>query len=159
MSSLVFHSTVILIFGPYIQKSSTVRLPSFYSSDSTVKAVFQASLNQLKDLLIVCTLEHRSLLNSMFINTAIVHVSSAMLSESADPSWREWFLICMKMYQDLYVCYPLFLNVIQGYMSMALKVGALTTQEAAEIIEATKARGRHHQDINAPIALFTIDFE
>lgn len=50
------------------------------------------------------------------------------------------------------------MDVVQGYMAMALKSGALSGSEAAAVVERTKAGGRHHKSTQEAVGSFTIDF-
>ena len=89
-----------------------------------------------------------------------MHICSAMLSEAviADPEWHSWLMFCMQTYQDLYVCYPVHLDIVRGSMAMALKTGVISSSEAAGIVNTTKARGSHHKTSEEVIGLFTLDF-
>ena len=134
-------------------------LHSFSSADSSVEAVLEASLNQIKRLILLCRLECPRTLCSLFLSGAPMHILSAVLSEpEAGPEWRPWLMLGIQTYQDLYVCYPVHLDIIQGYVAMALKTGAMSSSEATEVVEQTKARGRHHKAVEEAVGLFTIDF-
>jgi hypothetical protein len=81
-----------------------------------------------------------------------------MLAETADPEWHFYFMLCMESYQHLYVCFPVYLDVMQGLLTMAMKNALLSSSEASELMGKIKTRGTHHEAAEEASGSFTIDF-
>ena len=67
-------------------------------------------------------------------------------------------MLSMQMYQDLYVCFPVYENVMQGFLAMAMRSGAISGLEARGLIESLRERGTHHKASEQAVGSFTIDF-
>jgi hypothetical protein len=157
--STVFHSTIVSLFRPFLEDLQTSHLNSFSSQDSTPKAVFDASLNQLKQLILLCRLQHPRTMNTMFPNAALLQVSNTMVRDRTDPQWKDYLMLCLQSYQDLYVCFPVFEDVMQGILAMAIQNEALSSAEAREVMGKLKERGSHHETSEGVVGSFTIDFD
>ena len=68
-------------------------------------------------------------------------------------------MFCIQRYLDLYVCFPIFSDVMRGFLTMALQNGAISSQEVNKIKEQIRVRGAHHKAAEEAIGSFIIDFE
>ncbi|KAI4158631.1 MAG: hypothetical protein LQ342_007283 [Letrouitia transgressa] len=108
-------------------------------------------------------------------NSESTRVSSAMSSEwkkatahvawgihnwlTDDPDWRFYFALSIRIYQDLYVCFPIYKHIVQGFLAMAMENDAITVSEARNIIEQFEEKGKHHKTSERVVGSFTIDFD
>ncbi|CAK7210663.1 hypothetical protein SBRCBS47491_000851 [Sporothrix bragantina] len=205
-----FHCTVMHIFRPFLhekppgdKKSRPRHLRTFTAMDGSPETVFDASVEQLKNLshLYLSNLSRIPL--SGFFNAAFVVVGHAMIQrykmkhrlgtpnsrlsisssgstelpagldagndnnididgnnedeemeivcqspqESAQDKkmLRLYFLLCVRAWTDLYICFPTFSEFTQAFLSMAMEAEILTGAEAQSSLTRLRANGRHHE--------------
>ncbi|KAF4338421.1 nitrate assimilation regulatory nirA [Fusarium beomiforme] len=140
-----FHVIVSCLFQPFTQSSPAGRLRSFRSPDSHPRAIYAASVNQLKQLMLWSNLRHRENM-SIFTNPIFLVLVSALLA-SDERSWsshRLYFLLCIRCCADLYVPYPIFSGLAQAFLTMAMQRSAISGHEASMLLARLKQRGLHH---------------
>lgn len=94
-------------------------------------------------------------MSTAYFNLGLFTLSVALLENLEDPSWRLCFLLCIRCWKDLYFCYPIFRDIAQAFLSMAMEKGAMTSGEAQKVLEGLGEYGRHH---TAPPADTTTTF-
>ena len=74
---------------------------------------------------------------------------------------RLYFMLCVRAWTDLYMCFPTFSEFTQAFLSMAMKAEILTGAEAQSSLMRLRANGRHHEGSqDTPInVLSLIDFD
>lgn len=157
--SICFHVVIVDIFRPYLQDQKPYILRSFFSRDATPDAIFKASLNQLKRLALVSVLNFPPVLYCSLTGIATLHVAAAVLDDRSDPDWRSYFLLSMRINRDLYICYPVFKQITQGTLAMAIKTGAITSSEATSMMKQLEEIGKYHQTSESVVGSFMIDFK
>ncbi|PHH66031.1 hypothetical protein CDD81_556 [Ophiocordyceps australis] len=148
--SILVHNAIIDIFQPFIDKESeTQSLPSFASSYSSAQTAFRASIKQLQRLMLICRWQNPRVLAMVSTNTALVHVSNAMLRDAAiqaatlssneyqelldqnyDKEWRSYFFLCLSNCQVSAMCFPAFKSICRGLLAMAMRDGIMDCNEA-----------------------------
>lgn len=88
-----------------------------------------------------------------------MHLSATVLRNRPDPGWRFYFFLCIAYYQDMYIRYALYEQVLQGILALAMVNDAITGLEAKKIMEGTRRRGRHHRMTEQGTVLLTMDFD
>jgi len=58
--------------------------------------------------------------------------------------WRSYFLLCIRCWQDMYTCYPIFRDVVRAHLAQALQGKALSPAEARSYAAELDRRGAHH---------------
>ncbi|KXL45058.1 MAG: hypothetical protein FE78DRAFT_148967, partial [Acidomyces sp. 'richmondensis'] len=153
-----FHALIMDIFRPFL--SQRLSLQTFASRTSTPDAIFDASLNQLRRLVLVYRSTQKAAAYHVCWTTGIVYVAHAMLARhETDKEWKFYFLACIYALQDLYISFRLFSAIIQGLLTMAVRDGCMTGHEARSIRKSLQERGGHHQTDNAVKASFMIDMD
>ncbi|KAI9152237.1 Notoamide biosynthesis transcriptional activator notL' [Paramyrothecium foliicola] len=153
-----FHFLVLTILLPILESSGQFRLPSFSSGDSTPQAAFTASMNQMKRLILRYRLDHAHAICSTHANFGLLQVSNAKPTVLHDSDWRFYFSLCLNYYQDLYVRYPVYKDVLQGFLAKAMDEEMLSSREASAFMNSMRKIGAHHEALHQATALFTIDF-
>ncbi|KAH7173245.1 uncharacterized protein B0J16DRAFT_310981 [Fusarium flagelliforme] len=162
---LFYHCVVLHIFRPFTSgsKSETTqtnhRLTSFLSIDSSANSVSSASINQLKHTISDYYFLYPQELHTVIFNAGVVQLADASLKDQDDVNWRLYFFLCVRCWQELYVSYPIFSDILHAYLSMALRNGMLTTREAETISSELKRRGSHHTDARKSTTNFLADFD
>ncbi|KAK6210002.1 c6 transcription factor [Colletotrichum tabaci] len=83
MMHIYFHAVVTDLFRPFLDSPfRSERLPSFSTGFATPEAVYTASVTQLKRLLLLYRLRHKSASLSMLWKTAVVYVANATIREA-----------------------------------------------------------------------------
>ncbi|KAK2009234.1 hypothetical protein LZ32DRAFT_620785 [Colletotrichum eremochloae] len=154
---VIFHVSIITIFRPFTSIPSTERLKSFSSTDSHPKQIYAASVNQLCDLIGHYRANYPVDSFSCFIGPGLFTLGLALLEDRTEPMWRFYFLLCLQCWRDLYVCYPLFRNVAQTFLSIAMQKNAFTSTEAKELMEYIDNYGRHHAKGAEALTTFFFD--
>ncbi|CAK7231431.1 hypothetical protein SCUCBS95973_007914 [Sporothrix curviconia] len=213
-----FHCTVLHIFRPFLdgkqygaKKPRLRTLRTFTAIDGSPETVFDASVEQLKNLAYIYLSNRSRIPLSGFFNAAFVLVGHAMIQrykrkhrigtpssrqsisssrsiklpaglgadddeEDADMEvarqtpqddaqdkkmLRLYFLLCVRAWTDLYMCFPTFSDFTQAFLSLAMEAEILTGTEAQSSLARLRANGRHHDTAqDTPInVLSLIDFD
>ncbi|CAG7559863.1 unnamed protein product [Fusarium equiseti] len=149
---IMFHVVATIILRPFIASPRSVQFVSLTSADSHPKAVYTASVNQLKDLVFIYRARYAEADFTSFFNTGLFTLSLALLEDIKDPSWQHYFYLCLRCWQDLYICYPIFRDVAKAFLSMAMEKSAISAQEAQRLLRGIEQSGEHHA---APAEAFT----
>ncbi|SCV35422.1 uncharacterized protein FFFS_04730 [Fusarium fujikuroi] len=155
-----FHCAVLDIFRPFAQVHQSYKLQSFSSPDSTPQTIFSASLNQLKRLALLY--RTRQMPNSYMphINTSLMHIANTICKETNDPTSKFYFLLCIRYWQHLYIGYPIFGEIAQAFLTMAMNNGLITNREAKGLMAEVKEQGRHHELSHVGISTtLIVDFD
>ncbi|KIW04772.1 uncharacterized protein PV09_03962 [Verruconis gallopava] len=156
---IFFHIVIISVFRPYINQPQMQRLHTFSSNDSSPRAVFWASVEQLKFLILIARLKHPHSINPVLTSAGHAHICSVVLANRSEPDWKFYFLLCVAYYREMYTRHHVFELLIQGVLALAMVNEAITVSEARKIMEGIKIKGRHHQTKEQPSAFFKIDFD
>ena len=150
ISSSYYHCVVLDIFRPFVhdadepEKRPTVRLKTFTAVDSFADVVFNASINQLKRIVFDFYFMWPKELHTAWFNVALLQVANTCLRSQSCGDWRLYFLLCVRCWEDLYINYPIFEEILMAYLSIALRNGLFTTQEAESLRQELTAKGSHH---------------
>ncbi|KAK5994307.1 hypothetical protein PT974_04780 [Cladobotryum mycophilum] len=140
-----FHSAVLDIFRPFLQTEKYHRLISFASKDSSPRAVFSASVNQLKRLAVIYRSKHISTTYMPYVNGSLVHIADTVLKDKTDPNWKYYFMLCIRCWQQLYIGHPIFGDIARASLSMATKNDRITKDEANILLAELQELGYHHR--------------
>ncbi|KAF5628904.1 conidial development fluffy [Fusarium sp. NRRL 52700] len=155
-----FHCAVLDILRPFAQGHHNYILQSFSSPDSTPQTIYSASLNQLKRLALLYRTQQMPNSYMPYINISLVHIASTICKEINDPTAKFYFLLCVRYWQHLYVGYPLFGDVAQAFLTMAINNGLITNREAKRLMAELKGQGEHHGLEDAGISTsLIVDFD
>ncbi|KAF5646412.1 apo9 cpo9 [Fusarium tjaetaba] len=141
---ILFHVVTTMIFRPFIAMPRSTRLMSLTSPDSHPKAVYAASVSQLKDLVFCFCAKYPQAAFTTFFNTGLFTLSLALLEDLQDQLWRYYFYLCVRCWQDLCFCYPVFRDVAKAFLSMAMQKDAIATGEAQNLLQGIDQTGEHH---------------
>ncbi|KAF6821119.1 C6 transcription factor [Colletotrichum plurivorum] len=142
--SVWFHVLATILFRPFTSTPETDCLMSFASTDSHSKQIYAASVNQLRDIILTHWTSCSGSFFTPFMNSGLFTLSLALLEDRGDPQWRSYFLLCIRCCRDLYASYPVFRNIVQAFLSMAMQKDALTAHESKEIMEWVEDNGCHN---------------
>ncbi|TVY67688.1 putative transcriptional regulatory protein [Fusarium oxysporum f. sp. cubense] len=154
---ILFHVVTTMIFRPFIAMPRSTRLMSLTSSDSHPKAVYAASVSQLKDLVFCFCAKYPQAAFTTFFNTGLFTLSLALLEDLQDPLWRYYFYLCVRCWQDLYFCYPVFRDVAKAFLSMAMEKDAIAAGEAQNLLQGIDETGEHHTTAEEAFTSFIFD--
>lgn len=94
------------------------------------------------------------------LNAGLLAILSALISNESDaPEWWFYFMLCMRIYKELYVCFPIYKDITQGFLAMGLRNGVISSSEARELMEDLMKAGQHHKTVDQVTRSFTIDFD
>jgi hypothetical protein len=149
----MYHSLIVMMFRPFInKKSARHHLRSFFSPDASPKAVYDASINQLKKLLHVYYVSGVDAKTHLWLNAGQITLCVALLEDLSDPLWRHYFLLCMRYWRNFYYLYPIFHGEVKAFLSMAMEKNAITAREAQHLRGFVEKNGEHHE---TPVEPFT----
>ena len=69
--------------------------------------------------------------------------------------WQAYFFLCVLCWENLYVSYPIFEDILKASLSMAMRHNAISGAEAPRLMQDFKQRGNHHED---PVSRASVDF-
>ncbi|KAF5694350.1 Aromatic peroxygenase [Fusarium denticulatum] len=154
---ILFHVVTTMIFRPFIAMPRSTRLMSLTSSDSHPKAVYAASVNQLKDLVFSFCAKYPQAAFTTFFNTGLFTLSLALLEDLQDQLWRYYFYLCVRCWQDLYFCYPVFRDIAKAFLSVAMQKDAIAAREAQNLLQGIDQAGEHHTTAEEAFTSFIFD--
>ncbi|OTA94554.1 hypothetical protein M434DRAFT_10626 [Hypoxylon sp. CO27-5] len=132
-----FHAAVLDIFRPFIkeQAKERPRLKTFSAQDTSPNAVFAASVNQLKRLIVDYRTNYETSAYSILWHTGLLYLANAMLEDGEDPQTRLYFLLCVYGYERLKRPYRISRVIVQGLLSMMLRDTDMSSKEARKIMD------------------------
>lgn len=131
---------------------------SLAAEDSQPKAIYTASVNQLKALVVRYFLQD-GIAVSVWVGPAFLVLVSALLRDggAADPSNRLYLLLCIRCCSNLHTAYPVFHDVTRAYLSMALDSRAISSDEAQSLSAFLQGQGEHHADLKEAVSSAFVD--
>ena len=138
--SLWFHAAILDIFRPFISDKlrATSQLRTFASSLATPKAASEASLTQLKALIMAYRHSQPSSSYSLLWHTAMIHSINAFLEdENGDAKDKDWYshlLLCLYGYQRLNRSWRVAKSISRALLSLTLRSGRIPVNVARKIL-------------------------
>ena len=96
---------------------------------------------------------------AIFWHIALLHVANAALQDIADPQWRDYFLLCLNGYADLFVSFRVSEGIIKSLLSIALRLNIMTTAEAQALISRIHSSAMHHSNLEEVRPSFIVDLD
>jgi hypothetical protein len=90
---------------------------------------------------------------------AILTISSAVINEQADSTSHFYFLLCARYCEELYIRYPVYKVILEGFLALAIDSGAISATEAMTISNKLRANASHQEMKGGITGSFTIDFK
>ncbi len=120
-------------------------------------AVVTASTKQLKHLAVVFRHTYPCASYAVFWHFALLHVANAVLQDTADPEWHDYFTFCLDSYADLFCGFRVAVGIVKSLLNIALRLNVMKMVEAQELISRVRDKGRHHTQLNSISASFVVD--
>ncbi|KAK8057337.1 nitrate assimilation regulatory protein nirA [Apiospora saccharicola] len=127
--------------------------PGTHSADSSPGAIYEASINQMKHIVLQHHLEWPDKLVSNFAYAGYMQLCSTMaagsglgpdITRTQRREQRFYFDICMCFFQDAYLQHALALPIAQSLLSIALENRLIRASKARQILQGLEERGSHH---------------
>jgi hypothetical protein len=134
---LWLHSAILDIFRPFIHDfGSAAASPQDFSSGSeSPEAVCDASIEQLKRLVVIYRFKHKQSRHSMVWHTALLYLANAMLRKTEQKDWLLYFTLCLYGYESLCKSFRVTDTIGKGLLSMAMRNGSLSSEHARRIMD------------------------
>lgn len=156
-----FHSAVLDIFRPFVSGPlrTAAGLRTFKSPDSSVKAIFEASVRQLKRIIITYRSSYQSSSFTMLWHTALVYVANTvLLTSDHNEDDMFYFLLCLYGYEGLRRSWRMTEAIVEGLLSMKLRDGGISSILARRLVNDVRIRG--FADVPAEVrATFMVDLD
>ena len=157
--SIWLHATVLDIFRPFISTNKRHGFRSWSVPSRLTEAIFAASVQQLKHLLLVYMTEQPSATYSIFWNAAALYVANAVLNDATDPERRFYFMLSVRAYQNMYPCFRVAEGIIQGLLAIAVGNGSIGSAEAHALIQELGGQRGGGKGPNLGVGSYVLDFE
>lgn len=141
--SIWLHVAVLDIFRPFVKRSLSgeLELRTFAAQGSSPADAFNASVEQLKHLIIDYRSHFESSAYTILWQTALTYVANAVLV-SKDANWRLYFLLCIYGYESLRRPFRVSEAIGTSLLSMMFRDdGDISADEARKLLLALKSRG------------------
>ncbi|OPB46196.1 C6 transcription factor [Trichoderma guizhouense] len=157
---LWLHAAILDIFRPFLQNpgAKMLRVATFSSSGSTPDAIFAASVQQLKRLIIIYRFNYTSSAYTILWHTALLYVANALLRTKGENDWLFYFLLCLYGYEGLRPSYRVAEAVAGGLLSMAMRSGDISSDEARRVMAHLQEKGQE-LDSSEIRATFMVDLD
>jgi hypothetical protein len=131
-----FHAAILDIFRPFVEPASShhYKLKTFSSGVSSPGIVYDASLQQLKRLIVIYRFNYKPSTYSMVWHTALLYVANAMLQGTEQEDWLVYFLLCLYGYEGLGKSFRVAEVMGRGLLSMAMRNGHLSGDHSRRIM-------------------------
>ncbi|KZL67779.1 c6 transcription factor [Colletotrichum incanum] len=162
---IYYHLAIIDLFRPLLRQNGAPRqrLHAFRSTEATPDAVYAASVNQLKRIVLFYRQNHPESSYCFFWHSALLYLANAMLAETKisghGPEWRFYFRLCMTCYQTLYTGFRLAKGITLSLLSMALEKGVMDIPQARAIRKDLELRGKHHEISDLVPVFWVVDLD
>ncbi|KAH9907619.1 hypothetical protein F4778DRAFT_778057 [Xylariomycetidae sp. FL2044] len=144
---IYFNAIVLNTFHPFVQKTAIFsgRLRGFAASDSHPRTIYAASVAQLKQLTLWYHLRDGKSM-SIWVNPGSLVLVGALLRDEdlVDLSQRLYILLGIRCCANLYVAYPIFLDIARAFLAMSLQRKAVSSAEASALVSHVRQNGAHH---------------
>lgn len=116
------------------------KLKTFSARQSSPGAAFDASVEQLKHLIIDYRTSYESSAYTILWHTALMYVANAVLV-SKDTDWQVYFLLCIYGYESLNRPFRVSEAIGTSLLTMTLRNSDITIEEARGLLMELKERG------------------
>ncbi|KFA68738.1 hypothetical protein S40285_09554 [Stachybotrys chlorohalonatus IBT 40285] len=136
-SDIWLHAALLDVVRPFTGNipQETVRWKTFVAPDSSARAAYNASVNQLKRLVLDYRSNYESSCYSLLWQTGMLYLVNAILETPRDPEWHLYFLLCIYGYEALRRPYGVSATIGKGLLSMILRDTDMSGGEARRILE------------------------
>jgi hypothetical protein len=122
------------------------------------EAVFDASIHQLKHMLLGFRHTYGCSSYAIFWHMALLYVANAALEDISDPQWRAYFNLCVTSYGDLFGSFHVVEGIVRSLLSIALRKGMMSGTEASSILaRATAKKSRTYPVVKLKSSGFVVD--
>lgn len=156
LRSLWLHSAILDIFRPFLQGTAPHkrRLRTFAPPNNTPDAAYEASVEQLKQLIVIYRSGYSSSHYTIVWQTSLLYTANAML-HSADEDRLTYFLICLYSYEGMRQSFRVTEAIVRALLSMGMQNGVITGPLARRVLQdlqlrAPKDRDSDGETIRAP---------
>ncbi|KAH8892668.1 hypothetical protein GQ53DRAFT_793908 [Thozetella sp. PMI_491] len=155
-----FHALVTDIFRMFLATpSGSETLSLMASPDATPQAIYTASVNQLKRLLLIYRLKYKPSTLSVFWHTSAMYTANAVVNDArtappmkrvgGSPEWHFYFDLCIAALEDLSASYPAFCSATKGVLAVALRDNAISNVKARRIARDIEEIEAQYDKINS----------
>ncbi|PVH97206.1 nitrate assimilation regulatory protein nirA [Periconia macrospinosa] len=169
----VFHSHVAIISGLYhctmlsllrpLQDTSNdkqLRLGSFSSPDATPGALYSASMNQLKALMVAYCTDPTPRAGNAWFNCIVLEVATDLIKNPVrDAHWHFYFEICFEYWKKAYVKYRAFYAIARAMLSSALNAKVVEYDFVAQKKEELRNAAPYHDAPQGAVSSARLTFE
>lgn len=130
-----FHSAILDLFRPVM--GSPLRhqkLRTFTSPESSPEKVYNASVNQLKQLIVNYRLNFKASSYAILWHVALTYLANALLFQPKEEDWFFYFLLCIYGYERLRPCWRVTKAISTALLSLALRKGDISGVTARQIV-------------------------
>lgn len=136
------HAAILDIFRPFIKREAEpAPLRTFSAPGSNAREAYQASVNQLKHLVVHFRLHYESSTCTMLWQPALIYVANAMIQDVATPQWRVYFLACFYGLEALRRPFRVSEAIGRGLLTMVMRDDKLSSSTAREALGHLRQRG------------------
>ena len=136
-----FHASIIQLFRPFA--NTDVQLTPEINGNFA-KDILEASVNQLKHLVIVFRHTFPRASCAILWHIALLHVANWALHDTTNPEWRAYFMLCLDSYTSLFAGFRISGGIAKSLLSMALRLGVMESAEARVLIDQVYSSVIHH---------------
>ncbi|KAL1867156.1 hypothetical protein VTK73DRAFT_4318 [Phialemonium thermophilum] len=167
---ITFHTIVLDLMRPFLHDSNPdIRLSDFQSSQSSPEAMYLASVNQLKRLVVLCWNHFPRAAYSFLSHQSLLYLANAMLRDpspqpglrrtDSDAERRLYFHLCLSNYLQLCPIYRVTTTIVRGLLSMAVRKKIMTVEEALDFSRRLDESSRTHGISDHPKASLILDLD
>ncbi|KAH8747471.1 hypothetical protein F5883DRAFT_474402 [Diaporthe sp. PMI_573] len=141
---IYFHTAVLDLFRPFPhqQLQTPFSLDRFTADNPTPEGVCNASVNQLKHLILIFRSRYSCATSTMLWQNALLYVANACLPLQRGPLPNldgAWFTACTDALRALAPQFGIVTGIVQGILSMAILKGSIPAVEGRAIMDQLKA--------------------
>jgi hypothetical protein len=161
MLHIYLHAIIADLFRPLLQgEFSSAPLRTFKANNATPQTAYDASIGQLKRLL----LSHRSDMGpevlSIFWQSCVIYVSNAVIHSGDDQQERQFYVnLGLTGLQELYLSYRVSGKIVKAIAGMAIRNGVLNKHDAVDIRRRLDETARRFEMEPQVVGSWVIDLD
>ncbi|CZR43818.1 uncharacterized protein FPRO_07265 [Fusarium proliferatum ET1] len=144
-----YHAIITDVFRPFVNmmNHSRLMLRTFGTDRATPKAVYHASIRQMKRLLLSYRLEFSLEASSVLWQTCVIYVVNATIRDAETNRDEMLFFLhlCLAGLKELFMSYRVFGSITKGILGIAIREKVLSHQELCRYLGRLKTIGERYK--------------
>lgn len=158
--SIYFHTCVMTLMRPLVLRHDHTPLVVDAMEKCSATGIYEASVDQLRDLTTVYQRHFSTVAPSVLWHTACLYTANAAIRTHDMDHRRYYFDLAIESYASFYPRFSVTIAIIKGLMSMAISEGLITNKDAYDFVKELRGKGVDRKELaERTYTCFIIDLD